>query len=411
MKITNIEAYEIIASNGLPTIEVRLTLDSGTIGIASVPYGSSTGSYESTVLLDREPRYNGKGARKAIANVLEKILPALKDSKVDALMLKLDGTQNKINLGGNAILSVSLAYAKAVAQEENIPLYEYFRKSFGIKDSISLPHPMMVAIEGGRHAFKSTDLQEYCLTGETEEGPTESIRKCLETYYVLGEILQSKGISTNVGHEGAYAPDGLESNETPLKLITQAIEKSGHKPKEDIGIMLDAAASEFFKNGQYFLTLENKRFNSKELIKYYEPWLHTYPIVCIEDMLHEDDWDAWTELTELAKKHKVENIADDLTATNLIRLQKAIDLEASSAILIKFSQAGTVTETIETCLLAKKHNMMTVPSHRGGGETNDSSMIDLAVAVGSKYIKVGPTRGERVSKYNRLMEIERDLAR
>lgn len=415
MKIKEIKAYEIITSNGYPTIEVSMTSELGSVGVASVPYGLSAGSHEASILLDEEKRYNGKGSRKAVKNVLEIIMPELigknlsNQKELDKILLELDRTSDKSNLGGNTILAVSLAFAKTYAAEERQPLYRYLQQSFNIQESTSLPNPMMVSIEGGKHAYKSTDLQEYCLSGLSDEGPAENIRKCLETYHKLGELLRQNNFSTNVGNEGAYAPDEIESNEAPLEYLVQAIKQAGYNPGKDIGISIDAAASEFYKDGQYFLTLEDQKFSSDELIKYYEPWLIKYPIITIEDMLHEDDWQAWTKLTEISNSHNILNIGDDLTATNKERLQKAIDQKAISAILIKLNQIGSVTETIEACLLAKEHGMDTIPSHRGGGETTDTSMIDLAVAVGSKFVKVGPTRGERVIKYNRLMEIEREV--
>jgi len=417
MKIKKIIANEILTSVGYPTVEAIVVTSAGIVARASVPYGASAGTHEASILTDNEKRYRGMGVRNVIKSIHDVLAPELihldidSPQQVDEVLLKLDGTRTKINFGGNAILAVSLACAKALAAEANLPFYKFIRKAYSIKDKIKeLPKPLMVAIEGGKHAHKSTDMQEYSLLGLGSDGPTESIRKCLETYHALGDILKRKGYATNVGNEGAFAPSGIKTNEDPLKYIMKAIEKADYEPGKEIGIALDPAASEFFQNGQYHLALEDHHLSSDELIKYYEPWFSKYPIKTIEDMLHEDDWNAWVKLTKIAKKKGIENIGDDLTVTNTERLQKAIDMEAITSILIKLNQAGTLTETVNTCLLAKKHDMMTVPSHRGGGETNDTSMVDLAVAVGSKYIKVGPTRGERVSKYNRLMEIERELS-
>ncbi len=417
MKISQIQAYEILASGGYPTVEAEVILESGAKGRASVPYGASSGSHEATVLIDNDKsRYQGKGMLKVIRNIKEKIAPEIigmdpEDQRaIDNKMIKLDGTENKANLGGNAILAVSLAVAKAAAKEKESPFFSHIRETFDIAGEIeTLPNPMVVVVEGGKHAHETTDLQEYCITGLSPEGPKENIRKVLETYHALKGILTEQGLSTNVGNEGAFAPNGIATNEAPLEFIVEAIQKAGYEPRKDLGVSIDAAASEFYADGQYKLVLENKSLSSEELISYFENWLEKYPIVSIEDMLSEDDWSAWTKMTEVAKKYGVGNIGDDLTVTNIQRLQKAIDLNAISAILIKLNQIGSLTETIGTCLLARDHNLMTVTSHRGGGETNDTAMVDVAVAVGSRFIKVGPTRGERVSKYNRLMEIERIL--
>lgn len=417
MKIKQIKAHEILASGGYPTVEAEVTLDSGAKGRASVPYGASAGSHEATVLVDNDnSRYQGKGVLEVVKNIEEKIAPELMDidpedqRAIDNKMIELDGTDNKANLGGNAILAVSLAVAKAVAQEKGVPFFKHIRETYNIQGEIeTLPNPMVVVIEGGKHAHETTDLQEYCISGLSAEGPTENVRKVLETYHILKGILKDKGLSTNVGNEGAFAPNGIATNEAPLEFIVEAIQKAGYEPKKDIGISIDAAASEFYQDGKYNLSIENKSLTSEELIEYFEKWYEKYPIVTVEDMLNEDDWEAWPKMTEVAKKYGIEHIGDDLTVTNIKRLQKAIDLNAISAILIKLNQIGSLTETVDTCLLAREHGLMTTTSHRGGGETNDTAMVDVAVAVGSRFIKVGPTRGERVSKYNRLMEIERIL--
>lgn len=417
MKISSIVANEILASGGYPTVEVEVTLDNGEVGKSSVPYGASAGTHEATVLVDEdEDRYDGKGVQQVIANVVEKIFPKIKDinpenqRSIDEAMIALDGTPNKANLGGNAILAVSLAVARAVTQSQGKPLYEYIRDTYqtGV-DFSQLPNPMVVVIEGGKHADDTTDLQEYCIAAVANDSVTENIEKALEAYHELKKILKKKGLSINVGNEGAFAPNGIPNNEAPLEYIVQAIEQAGFKPGEDLAISIDAAASEFYQDGKYNLTVENRSLTAQELIEYYEGWLKKYPIATFEDMLGEDDWDNWTKLNQIVKKYEVEHIGDDLTVTSVERLQKAIDLDAMTAILIKLNQAGTLTETVDTCMLARKNKMMTVPSHRGGGETNDTSMVDLAVAVGSRFIKVGPTRGERVCKYNRLMEIEREV--
>lgn len=419
MRISEINAHEILASGGYPTVEVKVELDSGHVGVASVPYGASAGSHEATVLNDGDDsRFNGKGVLKAVSNVLDRIYPAIKDLNpedqrlIDETMIALDGTPNKANLGGNAILAVSLAVAKAVALVHNKPLYLYIRDTFqtGV-DFSTLPNPMVVVMEGGKHAHETTDLQEYCITAVAQDSVRENVRKVMESYHALKTILKENNLSTNVGNEGAFAPNGIPTNESPLGYIVDAIKKAGYIPGEDLGISIDAAASEFYSDGKYNLSIENKSLTSTELINYYEDWYKKYPIITIEDMLDEDDWDNWVTLNAMAKKYNIELIGDDLTVTDKTRLQKAIDMNAISSILIKLNQIGSLTETVDTCMLARQNGMMTVPSHRGGGETNDTSMVDLAVAVGSSFIKVGPTRGERVSKYNRLMEIERELGR
>lgn len=417
MKIKSIQAYEILASGGYPSLETRVELESGAVGIASVPYGASAGSHEATVLLDGDQaRYSGQGMLKAIANVNEVIGPAIMELDatdqrlLDQTMIDLDGTPNKSKLGGNAILSVSLAVAKAVASERKIGLYQYVRDTYQIENDFStLPRPMVVVIEGGKHADETTDLQEYCLISVGATNVSEGLRQVMESYHALKKILKQNQLSTNVGNEGAFAPNGIPSNESPFEYLVQAIENAGYQVGHDLAISVDAAASEFYKDGRYHLAIENKSLTADELIAYYEEWLEKYPIVTFEDSHAEDDWEAWSKMMAMCEKHHVELVGDDLTVTNRERLQKAIDLRAISSILIKLNQAGTLTETVETCLLARANQMMTIFSHRGGGETNDTSMVDVAVAVGSQYIKVGPTRGERVGKYNRLLEIEREL--
>jgi enolase len=415
MKIKNIHAYEILASGGYPTVECLVTLTDGSTATASVPYGASAGIHEATVLLDKDAsRWNGNGMQTAISNINTTISTALigidanNQRLIDETMIKLDGTVNKLNLGGNAILAVSIAVAKAASFSKNIELYEHIIHTFNTEANLAkLPQPMVVAIEGGKHADHTTDFQEFCLTATRSSSVTENIRMILETYHELRKILKENHFSTNVGNEGAFTPSGIESNEAPFRYLIEAIKRAGYTAGQDIGISLDPAASEFFELGAYNLKLENRRLTADELIAYYQSWLDKYPIVTVEDMLAEDDWENWSKLKIITDKYKIPLIGDDLTVTNIERLQKAIDTSAISGILIKLNQIGTLSETIDCCLLAKKHGLMTVTSHRGGGETNDTTMVDVAVAVGSTYIKVGPTRGERVAKYNRLMEIER----
>lgn len=417
MKIKSVNAYEILASGGYPSVECIVELESGARGVASVPYGASAGTHEATVLNDEDAsRYGGKGMLNAVQNITEKIAPEITgmnandQRSIDEKMAEMDGTNNKSNLGGNSILAVSLACAKAASKEKDTPLYKHIAETFqtGV-DFSELPNPMMVVIEGGKHADDSTDLQEYCITAIGEYSVKENIRHALESYHALKSILKEENLSINVGNEGAFAPNGIPNNEAPFEYIVRAIEKAEYKPGVDLGISVDAAASEFYTDGKYHLSIENRSLSADELSEYYKTWFEKYPIVTVEDMHDEDDWEAWINFRNTCKDMNVELIGDDLTVTNIKRLQMAIDREAITAILIKLNQIGSLTETVDTCMLARKHGMMSVPSHRGGGETNDSSMVDLAVAVGGRFIKVGPTRGERVAKYNRLMQIEREL--
>lgn len=419
MKITSIDAYEILASGGYPTIEAEVTLEDGTTATASVPYGASAGSHEATVMVDGEmTRWNGKGVKNAINNIKSIIAPAIKDidaydqRKIDETMIALDGTPNKAKLGGNAILAVSIAVANAAAKSKKIELYRHVIDTFqtGV-DLKKLPQPMVVVMEGGKHADETTDLQEFCLSGVREASVSENVRMIMETYHQLAKVLKENKLSTNVGNEGAFAPNGIPSNESPFAYMMEAVQRAGYIAGKDIGFSIDAAASEFYEEGLYNLKLEKRGLSAEELIAYYKTWLEKYPIVTIEDMLDEDDWENWPKLKVIADEHKVALIGDDLTVTSVERLQKAIDTKAISAILIKLNQIGTLTETVDCCMLAKKNGLMTTTSHRGGGETNDATMVDVAVAVGSAFIKVGPTRGERVSKYNRLMAIERQISK
>ena len=420
-KISKIVAREILASGGAPSLEVTVELESGTIGEASVSYGASAGSKEATVLLDKNPkRYSGQGMMMAVDLVNKIIGPRLirmeanEQQIIDEKMKQMHGTENKSKLGGNSILGVSMAVARAGATEEKQPLYKYLNNKFDLKSSFRLPKPMIVMIEGGKHADKTTDLQEYCVSALGNKSAAENVRMEMEIYEALRKILKAEGLSTNVGNEGAFAPDGIVSNEKPLEYLMRAMGDAGYVPGVDAGISIDAAASEFAKTNyelritNYELGIENKTFSSDELIEYYVGWINKYPFVSWEDMLSEFDWESWPIMLGRING-KFPLIADDLTVTNSRIWQEAIDKKAANAILIKLNQAGSVTETIDCCKLAIKNKMWTIPSHRGGGETNDTFMVDLAVAVGSEYIKAGPTRGERVGKYNRLMRIEEEL--
>jgi enolase len=418
-KIKSIVAREILASGGAPSLEVTVTTEDGFVGEASVSYGASAGSLEATVLLDKDQnRYGGKGMLIAVKNINE-ILANLvigteveEQRKIDEMMIVLDGTENKNKLGGNAILGVSMAVARAGAAERKLELYEYLQMIYRLRNpstssGLRLPKPMIVMIEGGKHADETTDLQEFCVSAMGNRTAAENVRMEMEIYEALKNILKREGLSINVGNEGAFAPNNIVSNEEPMEYIVEAIKNAGYIPGVDAGISIDAAASEFFDE-KYNLKIENKKLTSEELIEYYGEWIGKYPFVSWEDMLSEFDWESWPKLMQKIGG-KFPLIADDLTVTNSKIWQKAIDVKAADAILIKLNQAGTVSETIDCCQIASEKNYWTVVSHRGGGETNDTFMVDLAVAVGSEYIKAGPTRGERVSKYNRLMRIEENL--
>lgn len=424
-KITQIIAREILSSGSTPTIEVKCVLDSGANGVASVPYGASAGVSEAFVLLDNDKnRFMGKGMLKAVENVNKIIASVLigmevgeagSQKVIDQKMIELDGSDRKTNLGANAILGVSLAVAKACTNDAKIPMYKWIRENFKLSNNgllcdsnYVLPNPMMVVIEGGAHADQSTDLQEYMISMIGGDSVKENVRKGIEIYFTLKKVLRDKGYNSNVGNEGAFAPNGLPSNETPLELIKEAVEKSGYEFGKDVGISLDPAVSELYENGVYGLEKENKKLNSQEMIEYFENWVENYPIITLEDALAETDWDAWPKLIEKVGS-KIAIVGDDLTVTNPKLLQKAIDAKAINSILIKLNQIGTLSETIECCMIARQNGIMTIISHRGGGETNDTTMIDLAVAVNAGFVKVGPSRGERVEKYNRLMEIETEL--
>lgn len=406
-----------MASGGAPSLEVTVTLDSGVTGEASISYGASAGSKEAFVMLDGDKtRYNGKGMLGAQKNVETIIAPEIVGMEVEQLkeidrkMIEMDGTENKSRLGGNAILAVSMAVARAGANERKLELYRYLQEIYGLPETNELPMPMVVMIEGGKHADETTDLQEYLMSSMGKRSAAENVRIQLEIYEALKKILKREGLSTNVGNEGAFAPNGITSNEKPMEYLVEAIKNAGYIPGVDAGISIDAAASEFQEenNGLYNLSIEGRKVTSEELVAYYASWIEKYPFVSWEDMLSEFDWDNWPKLVETVGG-KFPVIADDLTVTNIKLWQEAINKKAATAILIKLNQAGSVTETIECCKLAKEHNYWTVTSHRGGGESNDTFMVDVAVAVGSKYIKCGPTRGERVAKYNRLMRIEEEL--
>lgn len=405
--IKSIYAREILDSRGYPTIETEVVLESGAIGIASVPSGASTGSFEAIELRDGGNRFLGKGVLKAIANVNEVIAPhligenAIDQHIIDKIMLDLDGTDNKSKLGANAILSVSLAVCHAAADYFQMPLYRYIG---GIR-SKTLPHPIMNILNGGAHADNKIDVQEFMIVPVIESSFKNYVEICATIYHNLKKILKSKGLNSNVGDEGGVAPN-LNSTKEALDIIIEAINSAGYKAGKDVCIALDVAASEFYNDGLY--NIENESKTTGEMIEFYKKLISEYPIISIEDPLAEEDWDGFSKLmSEIG--NKIQIVGDDLYVTNPKRLEKGIKQKASNAILIKLNQIGTVTETLETIKLAQENGYNPVISHRSG-ETDDTTISDLAVAVGAKYIKTGaPARGERVAKYNQLLRIEEDL--
>lgn len=415
MKISKIVAYEILDSRGNPTIEAAITLEDGTKAQAAVPSGASTGSHEALELRDGDKaRYSGKGVLKAVANVNDKIAPALigmdvTDQKaIDQAMLDLDGTENKDSLGANAILAVSMAATKAGALATHIPLYQYIAQLFGNStDEYILPIPMMNVLNGGKHALGSTDMQEYMIMPVGAPTIAEAVRWGSEIFHTLGKMLQERGFQKTVGDEGGYAPS-LKRNEEPLELIIEAIEKSGYKPGEDVAIAQDPAASEFFEDGKYQLKTENKALSSQEMVALYSEWVEKYPIVSIEDGFAEDDWEGFAAQTA-AIGDRIQIVGDDLFVTNPKRLEKGIAQKAANSILIKLNQIGTVSETIDTIKMAKAAGMTSVVSHRSG-ETEDAFIADFVVGAGTGQIKTGSVcRSERVGKYNQLIRIENEL--
>lgn len=405
--IRNIYAREILDSRGFPTIETEVLLSSGAMGISSVPSGASTGSFEAVELRDGdENRFFGKGVLTAINNVNEAISKALigeiatDQSVIDSIMIDLDGTENKSKLGANAILSVSLACSRAAAEHYQMPLYRYIG---GISNN-RLPKPMMNVLNGGAHADNKIDLQEFMIIPSKESSFKEYVLICSTIYQNLKKILKEKGLNSNVGDEGGVAPN-LSSTHEALDYIIEAIEKSRYKPGIDVSIALDVAASELYKDGLY--SIEGKQKNAKELIEFYENLVDKYPIISIEDPLHEEDWESWAHMTK-ALGNKIQIVGDDLYVTNIKRLQKGIKNKSSNAILIKLNQIGTLTETLNTINCAKENGFNTIISHRSG-ETDDTTIADLSVAVSAPFIKTGaPSRGERVSKYNQLLRIEEE---
>ena len=408
--IKAVRAREILDSRGNPTLEAEVELDNGTLGVAAVPSGASTGKYEAVELRDNDrSRYNGLGVLAAVANVKQRIAPVLvgldaaDQTGVDQKMIDLDGTPNKSDLGANAILGVSLASAHAAAKFLGLPLYRHL----GGTGARILPVPMMNILNGGKHASNSTDLQEFMIVPAGAESFSHALQMGAEIYQQLKKVLKGKGYNTNVGDEGGFAPS-LESNDQAIEAILSAIEKAQYLPGKDCFIALDPASSEFFDNGRYRLAREGKTFNSQEMVDFYSRWASLYPIISLEDGMAEDDWDGWQLLTQKLG-NKVQLVGDDLYVTNIKRLETGIQKKASNSILIKLNQIGTLSETLAAIRMAQANHWTAVISHRSG-ETEDTSIADLAVGLNTGFIKAGaPCRSERVAKYNRLLRIEEEL--
>ncbi len=408
--ITDIVAREILDSRGNPTVEVEVELDDGSWGRAAVPSGASTGAFEAVELRDVDSaRYLGKGVLTAVDNVNEIIAPELmgvdaSDQRgVDALLLELDGTPNKSRLGANAILGVSLAVAKAAAESCELTLYSYV----GGANAHMLPVPMMNILNGGAHADNNVDLQEFMVMPVGAGSFAEGLRMCAEIYHTLKKVLHDRGLGTGVGDEGGFAPD-LGSNEEALQIISEAVEKAGYSLGDQIMFALDPAATEFYKDGKYILAGEGRELTSAEMVEFWAGLVERYPIVSIEDGMAEEDWDGWKLLTDRLGS-KVQLVGDDLFVTNTERLSRGIEMGVTNSILIKLNQIGTLTETLEAIEMAKRAGYTCVISHRSG-ETEDTTIADLTVAVNAGQIKTGaPARSDRVAKYNQLMRIEEEL--
>jgi len=410
--IDNIKAREILDSRGNPTLEVEVELFDGTMGRAAVPSGASTGKHEAVELRDGDAsRFNGLGVLRAVKNVNEDIATAIvgmsatDQATIDHKLIELDGTANKSRLGANAILGTSLAVAHAAASLLGMPLYRYL----GGAATYTLPIPMLNILNGGKHASGSTDFQEFMVVPAGASSFSHALQMGTEIYHCLKGVLKDKGLNTNVGDEGGFAPT-LSSNKQAVEAVLSAIEKAGYKPGKDCFIALDPAASEFYKDGQYLLSKEGATLSSNEMVEYYVKWVSSYPIISIEDGMAEDDWDGWQLLSEKLSD-KIQLVGDDLYVTNVNRLSKGINLKASNSILIKPNQIGTLTETIAAIKMAQQVGWTAIVSHRSG-ETEDTTIADLAVGLNTGLIKAGaPCRSERIAKYNRLLRIEDELGR
>ena len=409
-KISLVKAREILDSRGNPTVEVDVELDNGVMGRAAVPSGASTGTREAVELRDNDKgRFHGKGVKTVVDNITKIIAPEiagldiLEQRKIDYLLIALDGTKNKSRLGANAILGVSLAAAKAASRFLNIPLFRYI----GGANAYELPVPMMNILNGGKHADNTVDVQEFMIMPIGANSFAAALRMCAEVYQTLKTVIKDKGMNTTVGDEGGFAPN-LATNEDALKLIVAAIEKTGDRPGEDISIALDPAASEFYIDGRYVFQGEKVSRSSEEMIALYSEWISKYPIVSLEDGLSEGDWDGWVSMTSKFG-NKLQLVGDDIFVTNPEILREGIRRNIANSILIKLNQIGTLSETLDTIQIAHKAGYTTVISHRSG-ETEDTTMADVAVAVNAGQIKSGaPCRTERIAKYNQLMRIEEML--
>lgn len=409
--ITDIHARQILDSRGNPTVEVDIYTENGAMGRAAVPSGASTGIHEAVELRDGDKSsYLGKGVLKAIKNVNDTIAEKLvgwditDQAGIDQYLIQLDGTANKGSLGANAILAISMAAAKAAAQEAGLPLYRYI----GGTNAKTLPVPMMNILNGGAHADNKIDFQEFMVMPVGASSFSEGLRWGVEIFHHLKSVLKDKGYSTNVGDEGGFAPN-IQSNEEAIETVIKAIEKAGYIPGDQVAIAMDAANSELFRNGQYvFHKSDNKSMHSEELVKYWVDWCQKYPIVSIEDGMAEDDWDGWKMLTD-ALGHKVQLVGDDLFVTNVKRLQQGLEKNVANALLVKVNQIGSLTETIDSVSLAQHNRYNTIMSHRSG-ETEDYTIADLAVALNCGQIKTGSaSRSDRMAKYNQLIRIEEEL--
>jgi enolase len=409
--IRELHGWEILDSRGNPTIEVEVRLADGTSGCAAVPSGASTGAHEAVELRDGDPaRYGGKGVQRAVANVNGEIAAAVRglratdQAALDARLIALDGTPNKARLGANAILGVSLAVAKAAAASVGLPLYRYL----GGPNAVTLPVPMYNILNGGKHAADSTDFQEFMVMPVGAPSFREALRVGAEIYHALKGILHRRGLATGVGDEGGFAPS-LPGNRDAIEVVLAAVQAAGYRPGEDVLLALDPATSELYQNGAYVLAKEGRTLTSDELAALWQDWCDRYPIISIEDGMAEDDWPGWVELTRRLGQ-RVQLVGDDLFVTNTQRLARGIRERAANAILIKLNQIGTLTETLNAVEMAKRAGWTAVISHRSG-ETEDTTIADLAVALNAGQIKTGaPARSERVAKYNRLVRIEEELA-
>ena len=408
-EIVDIFAREVLDSRGNPTVEADVILESGAMGRAIVPSGASTGEREALELRDGGARYLGKGVQKAVNNVIEVIGPALmgmdatEQAVIDRTMIEMDGTENKGELGANAILAVSLAVAKAASEEAGLPFYHYL----GGPNAKELPVPMMNVLNGGAHADNNVDIQEFMIIPAGASSCSEAIRIGAEVFHNLRSVLKKRGYNTSVGDEGGFAPS-LKSNEEAVQVILEAVEKAGYKPGQEVFLGIDAAASEFYENGIYDLKGEGKKKSSEEMVSFYEEWIKRYPIITIEDGMSEKDWKGWRLLTDRIGK-KVQIVGDDIFVTNTSIFQKGIAEGIGNSILIKLNQIGTLTETLDAIEMAKRARYTAVVSHRSG-EREDTTIADLAVATNTGQIKTGSlSRTDRIAKYNRLIRIEEEL--